>query len=245
MHHTNHNSQPKGFFSETSYCGDFTETIISIDHELLNWNRFCISNFYKVAGGISPSHNIDHSIRVLRTAFWLSEEFPSVDKTVLLIACYFHDANALAKNHPESAKSSKISADYICRLFGNAGLSDKRTKLLHSIILSHSYSSKVECETSEAKLLSDSDKLDALGAIGIARLFSTAGEIGSKLYNASEPFAEKRCLDDSKYALDHFFKKILNIPGKLYTKKAKSVAEQRVAFIQTFLKEFREEISSF
>lgn len=58
--------------------------------------------------------------------------------------------------------------------------------------------------TTEAKIVQDADRLEALGAIGLARVFAVSGALGVALFDGEDPFAQHRPLDDKRYALDHF-----------------------------------------
>lgn len=70
------------------------------------------------------------------------------------------------------------------------------------------------CSETESDILYDADKIDALGAIGIARLFCVAGAIRSKIYDFSDPFFGSRTPDDKQFAIDHFYKKNSYAPRK-------------------------------
>ncbi|MFA9353024.1 hydrolase, partial [Escherichia coli] len=76
-------------------------------------------------------------------------------------------------------------------------------------IEAHSFSAKIAPETLEAKIVQDADRLEALGAIGLARVFAVSGALGVALFDAEDPFARQRGLDDKQYALDHFQTKLL------------------------------------
>jgi uncharacterized protein len=95
----------------------------------------------------------------------------------------------------------------------------------------------------EGKILQDADRLDAIGAIGIARTFSVGGSENRCLYNPADPFYETdRELNDTKWTLDHVKKKLLILKNSMHTKTAKEIAEERTAFIELFLNQLRKEI---
>ena len=95
----------------------------------------------------------------------------------------------------------------------------------------------------EGKILQDADRLDALGAIGIARTFSVGGGENRSLYNSKDPFCESdRELDDTRWTLDHIKKKLLILKNSMHTMTAKEIAEQRTDFIESFLNQLRREI---
>ncbi|VFS58714.1 putative hydrolase [Raoultella planticola] len=159
------------------------------------------------------------------TAQRLAEE-SQVDRLVILTACYFHDIVSLPKNHPERSRS-----------FGdggrkNAGYSpvvipdfpcDRYPAVYHAIE-AHSFSAGISPQSAEAKIVQDADRLEALGAIGLARVFAVSGALNNILFDADDPFADRRKLDDKKYALDHFQCKLLRLPETMQTDKGKEMA---------------------
>ena len=77
--------------------------------------------------------------------------------------------------------------------------------------------------------MQDADRLDAIGAIGIARTFSVCGGENRSLYNPTDPFCKsERELDDMQWTLDHIKKKLMILKNSMYTKTAKKIAEERI-----------------
>jgi len=97
-------------------------------------------------------------------------------------------------------------------------------------------------ETPEAKILQDADRLDAIGAIGIARCFHVGGRMGGALYHPGDPAAEARPLDDRAYALDHFAAKLFKLGDGFLTAEGQRMAAARLAFMTDFVAAFRAEI---
>ena len=81
--------------------------------------------------------------------------------------------------------------------------------------------------TLEARILQDADRLDALGAIGIARVFMTGGTLGRALYDPIDPFCKNREPDDKKWNLDHFYRKLLKLESGMHTKTARRAGRQK------------------
>ncbi len=107
----------------------------------------------------------------------------------------------------------------------------------------HSFSAGIAPETLEAKVVQDADRLDAIGAIGVARCFATAGAMGSSLFDSDDPFAENRPLDDTRFAVDHFTTKLFKLPEMLNTAAARAEAEGRVDVMRRFLSDLSTEVS--
>jgi uncharacterized protein len=102
-------------------------------------------------------------------------------------------------------------------------------------IVAHSFSAGIEPETLEAKIFQDADRLEALGAIGIARTFFTAGRLGSQMFDGDDPFAAARPLDDRRFAVDHFAAKLLRLPSTMRTRGGRALAEERATILRDFL----------
>lgn len=97
-------------------------------------------------------------------------------------------------------------------------------------------------KTLEARILQDADRLDAMGVVGIARCFYTAGRMGSRLYEPKDPAGKDRDLDDSNWALDHFPKKLLGLSGGFQTHTGTRMAHQRHSRLQDFYETFIAEL---
>jgi uncharacterized protein len=105
-------------------------------------------------------------------------------------------------------------------------------------IEAHSFSANIEPQTVEAMILQDADRLDALGAVGIARVFYVGGRIGRALYHGDDILADNRALDDLNYSLDHFQTKILKLPESMKTAPGRRIAGERAAFVRIFIEQF-------
>ncbi|MGL4860457.1 MAG: metal-dependent phosphohydrolase, partial [Enterobacteriaceae bacterium] len=110
-------------------------------------------------------------------------------------------------------------------------------------IHSHSFSANIAPETLEAKILQDADRLEALGAIGLARVFYTAGRLHHKLFDDSDPFALNRPLNDKAYAVDHFYTKLFKLPDTFHTDQGKRMAKERVAILSDYIENLKKELA--
>lgn len=116
------------------------------------------------------AHDIFHFRRVWATSRQLSRGL-AVDELVVLTACYFHDIVSLAKNHPERHRSSVLAAAEARRILIHdfPGFPASRLAAVCHAIEAHSFSANIAPVTLEAKIVQDADRLEALGAIGLAR----------------------------------------------------------------------------
>jgi len=106
----------------------------------------------------------------------------------------------------------------------------------------HRYSRGILPVTLEARILQDADRLDALGAVGIARVFLTGGALGREMYHPEDPFCRYREPDDGRWNLDHFYKKLLKLEAGMHTKSARKLAAKRTAVLERYLSDLEDEI---
>lgn len=182
------------------------------------------------------AHDIGHFRRVWLTAGRLSDGQP-VDLLVVLTACYFHDIVSLAKNHPQRHLSSQMAAEKTREIL-TADFADFPAEsipgVLHAIS-AHSYSAGITPESLEAKIVQDADRLEALGAIGLARVFAVGGALNLALFDPEDPFAGQRELNDRQYSLDHFQSKLLRLPDSMQTARGREMARDSARFLVQFM----------
>lgn len=94
----------------------------------------------------------------------------------------------------------------------------------------------------EAKIVQDADRLEALGAIGLARVFAVSGALGAALFDADDPFAGTRELDDKAFALDHFQTKLLRLPDTMQTARGRELARHNADFLIQFMAKLSAEL---
>ena len=88
----------------------------------------------------------------------------------------------------------------------------------------------------------DADRLDSLGAIGIARTFTVGGATNRPLYDAEDPFMENRAPNDKENTLDHFFVKLFKLGEKMQTPTGRKLASERIGVMKDFVEKLREEL---
>ncbi|HEY0137734.1 MAG TPA: hypothetical protein VGB85_26795, partial [Nannocystis sp.] len=88
----------------------------------------------------------------------------------------------------------------------------------------------------------DADRLDAIGAVGVARLFATCTAMRTPFYSEDDPMCRVREPEDRRFGLDHFFKKLLKLPGGLHTGTARALAEPRARLMLDYLAQFEQEL---
>ena len=191
--------------------------------------------------GADPGHGIDHVGRVVRNAseILLVE---SADCHVVLPAAWLHDCVLVAKNSPDRSSASRLAADHAMDLLREIDYPAVYLDAIHHVILAHSFSANLACQSIEAMVVQDADRLEALGAIGIARCLMTTGHLQQNLYNVEEPFPVTRIADDRQFAVDHFFCKLLRLPATMKTSSGKAIATARLSIMQDFLRSLSDEV---
>lgn len=195
-----------------------------------------------------PAHDVDHLLRVWRTAKALAaaeaerDGGPLPDMLVVLAAALLHDIVNVPKDHPDRSRASRLSADRAEEILRGMGFPEALIPATRHAIEAHSYSAGIQPLTVEAKLVQDADRLESLGAIGIARCFATSGLMKRALFHGEDPLAEGRPLDDLQYALDHFKAKLLLLPNTMQTLAGRERARERAAFLLSFQVQLLSEI---
>ena len=193
--------------------------------------------------GQDAAHDIFHFRRVWMTSQKLGNG-AETDWLVVLTACYFHDLVSLPKNHPDRHRSSVLAAQETRRVLVQdfPDFPEDHLPAVSHAIEAHSFSAKITPETIEAKIVQDADRLEALGAIGLARVFAVSGALGVALFDAEDPFARHRTPDDKQYALDHFQTKLLTLPMTMQTEQGRHLAQHNADFLLTYMAKLSAEL---
>lgn len=198
---------------------------------------------HTVAERLDGSHDVSHRHRVWSNVCAIRDK-EGGDHQVLLAATLLHDCVSVEKNSPFRSSASRLAAAKATELLAEMGWDEERTQAVAHAIESHSYSADITPTSLEAKILQDADRLDALGMVGVARLFYVSGRMGSHLYDPADPQAQQRDLDDKRFAVDHFKTKIFTLAQGFQTATGRQLAQVRHARAERFLREFMEEIGA-
>lgn len=187
------------------------------------------------------AHDFAHLTRVWRNVQRI-QATEGGDLELLAAATLLHDCVAVEKNSPHRSQASHMAAVKAAEVLGNLGWPEHRIAQVTHAIEAHSFSAGIPPRTLEAKVLQDADRLDSLGWIGIARCFYTAGRMGSDLYDPRDHAAKTRPLDDARYALDHFEKKLLTLADQFQTPTGTALARARHDLMARFVQDFTDEV---
>ena len=202
------------------------------------------------------AHDIDHVMRVYNLCEHLARGEAGIDLEVLRMAALLHDI-ARVKEDGDSTGSTDhavLGADMAERILQELGYDAEFISKVKHCIITHRFRSGRRPETMEAKILFDADKLDIIGAVGVARSFIIAGEYGERIFS-DVPLEEYiktnlvggessgRVKEVSEHAANLEFElKLKYIPEKLHTLKAKEIAKKRIKLMTVFFERLEEEI---
>lgn len=218
-----------------------------MSEELEKWQaqfEASVENEYKKQVHADGAHDLTHLRRVWRNCRTINEEDKlGVEPLVLLASAYFHDIVNVPKDSKERSQASRKAARLASSVLKSLEFPSEYLDEIEGAIRSHSFSAKIEAGTTAAKILQDADRLEALGALGIARVFYVAGQMNSKLFDPEDPWSERRDPDDRKYAIDHFTVKLLKIEDSMHTVSGRRIAKELSNKMRDFLYELKSELS--
>jgi len=188
-----------------------------------------------------PAHDISHVKRVVQNTLRLTAA-ENGNLAVTVPAAWLHDCVSVAKNSPLRRQTSMLAAQDAVRFLESIDYPSDLLAPIYHAIEAHSFSANIATESLEARIVQDADRLEAVGAVGIARCFLTGGSLGTALYEPSDPFADNRKPDDHRYTLDHFYCKLLGLAETMKTAAGKAEAIKRTDYMRAFLQQLGSEI---
>lgn len=189
---------------------------------------------------LSPAHDWHHVQRVESLAERLLESYPDADEVTVRLAVLLHDIGRALEERGEIDDHASWGAREAESILADRGVPRDRVDAVRHAIRVHRYSNDLEPEHLEAEIVCDADNLDALGAVGVARCFTFGGELGTPLHDPDLPPDE----DDTTAgatSYNHFHKKILDLPDRMYTEAGAEIAADRAAYVRQFLERFDRE----
>jgi len=203
--------------------------------------RFAL--FLTQESGSDAAHDAAHIQRVVANARELASQ-ENARLEIVIPAAWLHDCVAVSKRSPERTMASRQAAKKAEQFLRQSAYPHEFIPAIVHAIAAHSFSAQIAPETVEARVVQDADRLDAIGAIGIARCFMVGGALGTRLYDPLAPFPDSRPVDDSVNIIDHFYAKLLRVAGTMKTAAGKEEAIKRTAYMQQFLRVLRQEIQA-
>ena len=184
-------------------------------------------------------HDYHHTMRVYRLAVQIAKK-ENTDLLIVQLSALLHDVDD-AKLSPETYATKKNAVDFM----ESNGVDNEIIKAVCKIIekVSFAGTDSVVPSTVEGKCVQDADRLDAMGAIGIAREFAYGGSKGRNIYEPKiKPLVnmgkEEYCQNQNSTSINHFYEKLLLLKDMMNTDAAKRIAEHRHAIMEAYLEEF-------
>ncbi len=208
---------------------------------LANWEKR-FEKWLEEQPTADSAHDLAHIKRVVKVARALAEA-ENADLAVVLPAAWLHDCVAVAKDDPQRKQASALAAEKALALLTQWHYPAEYIPAIGHAIEAHSYSADIACESLAAEIVQDADRMDALGAIGIARTVMVGSELGNPLTYPEDPFCYHRKPDDRHSMVDHFYTKLLHLKERFNTPSAKQEAASRHQFMLDFLKQLESELT--
>ena len=201
-----------------------------------------IKNEVKEIMDNDSAHDFDHVMRVYKNAQKICKK-EKANETLVLCAALLHDIVSYPKSDKRSKMSSTESAKKSKIILKQYDFPNDEILIVSDAIRDHSFSQNKIPENIVGKILQDADRLDAIGAIGIARVFATGGSLRRPFYNIDDPFCKTRKPDDKTWTVDHFYQKLLKLESLMNTKSGKMEAKKRTKVLKEFLNQLKQEVS--
>ncbi len=209
------------------------------------WARWeeLFARFLEQETDSDAAHDAAHIARVVANARRLAIA-ENAQLEIVIPASWLHDCVTVTKNSNERPQASRLAAEKAGAFLRESGYPSSFIAGIKHAIAAHSFSAQITPETLEAQVVQDADRLDAIGAIGIARCFTVGGALSTRLYDPLDPFAESRQFNDRLNVIDHFYIKLLTLADTMTTDAGKEEATRRTAFIYQYLDQLRREIGA-
>ena len=198
---------------------------------------------FLAGAGADVAHDLTHIQRVVANAHELALA-ERADLAIVLPAAWLHDCVSVPKDSPQRSRASALAADAAIAFLRANDYPPADWGAIHHAIAAHSFSAKIAPRSPEARVVQDADRLDSLGAIGIARCLMLGGASGRRLYDPAAPFPLRRPPDDLANTIDHFYTKLLGLAATMTTAAGRAEAERRTTFMRQFLSQLGAEIGS-
>lgn len=187
------------------------------------------------------AHDTLHIKRVVKMAKSLANE-ESADLDVVVPAAWLHDCVIVDKGSDKRPFASRMAAEAAGHFLQENGYPQEKISDIQHAIAAHSFSAQIPPETIEAKVVQDADRLDALGAIGVARAMLSGSSFNIPLYHETEPIPSRRDPNEKGYVLDHFFTKLLKLEEMMQTESGRREASKRTHYMHHFLNQLASEV---
>ena len=206
------------------------------------WLQDQCLNFLSDFDPADAAHDINHIKRVVKNVIYLTD-IEEANSLVTLASAWLHDCVAVAKDSPLRSQGSRMAAEAATQFLAGIDYPEELLPEVFHAIEAHSYTANIPTRTLEAAVVQDADRLDSLGAIGIARCLLVGGRLNRPLISHNDPFCDDRNPDDGLYTIDHFYAKLFKLPATMKTQAGRKEAQRRADLMQRYLDDLRQEIT--
>ncbi len=201
----------------------------------------CRAYLSKIAPA-DAAHDINHVRRVVKNVVYLTD-IERANSLITLPSAWLHDCVAVAKDSPLRSQGSRLAAEAATEFLAGISYQDELLPEVFHAIEAHSFSAGIPTRSREAAIVQDADRLDSLGAIGIARCLLVGGKLNLQLISQDDPFCDQREPDDSQFTIDHFYAKLFKLPQTMQTEAGRKEAQRRAKLMQKYLDDLRQEMA--
>jgi uncharacterized protein len=194
--------------------------------------KACAAALARSPGDVA--HDLAHVQRVVANARRLAAS-EGARLAVVVPAAWLHDCVVEPKDSPRRGQASRLAAEQAVAWLESWGFPSELLAETAHAIEAHSFSAAIPPRTLEARVVQDADRLDALGAVGLARCLMLGGALGRPLYVPADPFCTARAPDDARSTVDHFYTKLLLVENRMQTAAGRREARDRTEYLRQFL----------
>lgn len=186
-------------------------------------------------------HDWFHIERVYKNTILIAKNEP-VNITVVLLAALLHDIADPKFNDGDETIGPRMASEFLLKNNVDSGIIEHVTQIIENMSYKNSFDSHSSFTSKEMEVVQDADRLDAIGAIGIARCFNYGGFKNRALYNPE--IKPNLSMTKAEYksanapTLNHFYEKLLLLKDQMHTKTGKQIALERHKYMEGFLKQF-------
>ena len=204
----------------------------------------CAEIFVKeqLSSKISDGHDFDHTMRVVNHALKLCRDMPQADVEIVHLAAILHDVGRPLEASSQGAvdhagKGAQIARDFLLQ----TGMPAERAERVARCISEHRFRNNRKPSSIEAEILFDADKLDSLGAVGIARAFFFAGKVGAGIHNSASQALAGAAYSRDDTAYREYLVKLSKLPERMLTPQGRIQAEELKGFMDEFFSQLNKE----
>ena len=209
----------------------------------MNKENYTLIENYMLSCMEDSAHGKDHIYRVLYQALRIAKTEENVDYDVLITACLLHDVGRKEQSADPKVCHAMAGAEKAYTFLMENGFDKDFSEKIRHCIQAHRYRESNQPQTLEAKILFDADKLDVVGAMGIARTLLYKGKMEEPLYSLLEDGNVSDGTGDKEPSFFQEYKyKLEGLYSKFYTKKATELAKERQAAAADFYNSLYKEV---